>query len=256
MNRKGDLATTLLTLMIVVLYITTIFIFYSGSGKVESNFIEPTFIDGAYALEKEAKFNINSAGERAFVNSYSDVASQGLFGKLNEGSSSSDDLKKVMAEKFFEYFKADQGLKDYSNYRQFENFEVSINENVVLKSSDFPISRRAIFEKGVRAYLWGFIPLPYKTTTEVLGAMIIYNPKLNFEFSFDKLGLEKFEKLKSALIACTGKESKELIENCLDGKLLNFDSSVSEVNGKRVIKFETKKSFIINGKSQKISFSL
>src|SRR4030067_693281 len=75
-NKRGDLATTLFTLMVVVLFIATVAIIYRGSSKLEVKTLDSQFIGKVYVHEKEIQFEINSAGERAFIEAYKDVLTQ------------------------------------------------------------------------------------------------------------------------------------------------------------------------------------
>lgn len=251
MNKRGDLATTLLVIMIIVLFLATSFSFISSSGKVETKIFDSRFLESVYLNESQTRFEINNAGESTFVKAYDEIVVSDALAKLNNGGMTSDELNNLVKDKFSAYWKADSLAKKYNK------FETSINGNFVeLNIKEFSIFKSEVVKNEKRVWIWGFIPTWYKTTEQTTMKFVYYKPILSFRFESKSLGLERFDDIKNAFGECKNLVGNGEIEKCLGEKLTNLNAKAQEENGKKIFNFETKKAFLIDGQLRKIRFSL
>lgn len=74
MNKRGDIAVTLLILMAVVLVSTSLFIFNTNTNKVSAEITDSRFLDKTYFKEDRINFYVNEAIEKAIIGFNGDKA--------------------------------------------------------------------------------------------------------------------------------------------------------------------------------------
>ena len=93
-NKKGDIPVTLFVIMVIVLTGFTLFGFAKSNLTSSSRFNDARFVERADFWEEGARFDLTSAGERAFAKSYSENI-----------------IDSELESKFLESFKNDEIIK-------------------------------------------------------------------------------------------------------------------------------------------------
>ena len=80
------------------------------------------------------------------------------------------------------------------------------------------------------------------------------------EFNFTKIGIESFEKIYSVKEQCKNEQNAELIKQCFNNLLVNFNAEITQKQKPDSSKYylatlTSKKEFLINDKFEKIEFS-
>jgi len=243
MNKKASFHVLLFVIFTIVVCSIAVFTFLTNSERVEDKISKVESLNKVYFKEELTKFYLKQAGENAFVKTYNDIASKGDYGieyNLNKEVKLGD-LNKLWKEDFAESF-SENFKAEFLTYKFDENYLLNVQEAV--KRNDFVIKDdfSILFEN-----------LNFKESVE--GVSVLYSPKINLKFDFEKIGLVDFEELYKSKIKCA---SSDNIENCFNEELKNFDTDILKKQGSEgdydFVYLESKREFFIKQRFEKIKF--
>ncbi|MBU3906896.1 MAG: hypothetical protein KKA64_01465 [Nanoarchaeota archaeon] len=132
-NKRGDIAVTILVLLVFITTIISIFVFLTNSRKIEANIVDANVVNSVYLEEGEAKFYLGEAGEKAATKVIKEAYE--LFDKPTD---------EYIKTKFSEEFKSEikiSGISEELKSQIEENkFEVSLENRKIkltLKEAEF-----------------------------------------------------------------------------------------------------------------------
>jgi len=223
MNKKADVSITLLVFMILVLAGFTLFSFAKSSLASVAKFDDVRFVEKAYYWEDGVRFDLVSAGERAFIRSYSELLSQNPFGMTQE------QLDAQVKKNFLVHFGNDGIIKSgYSGNK----FDVVVDEGMLELSTSLMFSDSFASEGGFT--------------------------NLSYSYSFDKkfylkdYGLYSIDEINQTSEKCLKEKEVVKISSCLELGLPSFNSQIGD---NKEITFVSKRKYLIDGAIKPISFS-
>lgn len=256
MNKRADIAITILVVLVLFLTGITLFSFLKSPGKIEEKIINVKFMNSFQLKQQTAEFYLEQAGKNAFVKTYEQFAkgtnqydfianrkSNNYFGELHPK------LKENFIEKFRENFK-----KEISGYLIDDSFsftsEILEKTKQLVKEDKFSLA----FEGEI---------LELKSSELIIedsspNAEVLFIPKISLEFDYEKLGLHSFEKIYRMREYCLSLEGNPEIlnslvrEECLREGLLNFEIGVNEES---LVNLKTEEEFYLDGGFKRIEFS-
>lgn len=259
MNRKGaeSIATTILVFMALVL-IGIALISFVFSRAVEANVADSRFLERIYLEEEKFEAGIWNGAENSIVNNYNEVAASTLqaFGGTKANMEFEIRLKNSM--KIENYIPA----KDETNPVNIDvsqaKTEIKVNNEIVEVNVSGAIIRELLAVKNEkRIYVWKIIPTPWKEEKLEFNSGIKYMPEIYFKFNINEIGLQDFKKINEVLVECKDKEKADEIKACISGELSNFGADVNiGGDGKKSVKFTSKKKFFINNDLKSVEFDV
>lgn len=121
MNKKGDVAVTLLVLMIIVLIGYSLFSF-TRTLSIRGGVLDAQFVEGSYVNEAEAIFNLRVVGEDAVGQSYLSVV------KKASGTNPPSDVYLLLEQEILSRLRASKLDLDYNSLKiKADNEKVVIN---------------------------------------------------------------------------------------------------------------------------------
>jgi len=278
MNRRGDIAVTVLVLMTVFLTGFALFSFYTHYGKIEAYISDARFIESASFQERQIEFYLNDFSERAVLDSYSDLAANGQFTGTGVSKQNSvvvlNDFDKFTSDAALrggiiegikriagEYNFGSVSLDDFKNSLTAGKFNVGVlGDNVNISLEGVPIYVNIVKKDYERIYI-GNIPgigrvIPtLKTKEKIVSSIgIVYTPKFSLIINLESLGLEGYDKINVAAVSCKNNANNNAIQGCFNSELKNFDTAVSDVGNLKKVSLNSKRVFVLNGQLKKIGF--
>lgn len=242
MNRRGDVAITLLVFMIVVLLGYSLFSFYKGASGVGVEVTDSRFVEGMYLNEGVALFNIESAGEKALVKGYRETLNEGVFRKIGAGTANSE-VDGLMRDRVLDALKKEPAVGKY----------VGAGDNlvVVVNGEDIEIDAKNVILPTITA----------KGKEEKVVGVGVYEAKPNITMNLREQGLWGFVEIVSVSRECV-KDNKDLpgsaeaeIERCVEARITTFDVRVSKEGANFVLNFISKKTFYLDKQFKKVDFA-
>ena len=250
-NKKGELWIVALVLLIFLLTTATLFTFATSSDKIEVEISDARFLQDSYIKEGNVKNYLSLALEEAIVEAYKDITdNEGYIedpviinseGEI-EFNDLAADVNSVFLEKVRSNFQSIFLGYDYDEnylikaelYVDSDNFEITFEEAVF----DLSLLEKIPFEDSYKQIVWRYTPL------------------IEVSSSLKKVGLESFEDIYSVKEDCKVFED---IQTCMQNKILNFNIVVEDKkdlsdNEYKLIKFTSKREFLINNNFEKINF--
>ncbi|MEJ2267628.1 MAG: hypothetical protein P8X70_00955 [Nanoarchaeota archaeon] len=232
-SKKAQIEIILLVILILFLVSTTIFSFITNSSKIETTISNSNLVRNIYSKENSIEFYIVQEGKHAIVKTYDFFVRNNKFADSNtkEFAELSQNLRDDFILEFRENFR--QSFQDYSgedikNLKDLVlqgNFNVDFEENIILKIDNL---EEKDFSKRMNI---GFFP------------------KFNLEFDFSDMGLHSFDEVYEVKEKC-----KNSIESECYNDLFNFNVEIEEKESGNLVKFESKKEFLIGDEIRKIDF--
>lgn len=234
-NRKGDLSINILVMLVLLICVSSVFMFLTSNTKAE-------------AVVAGAGLEITSILERHQVEAYCyEVAELALIDAYYAISLENDyvlPLNPLINEKFSE--SVYKGIKNIfsgkgQNYA-YDNVHLLTLRNAILDENQFKRSDFKTDSEGVSFSVSGL----YLSNTGDK-SNVDYIATIQIGTTFNEAGLNSFQEIESAKDSCSGKDSQAEIENCFGEKLDYFYVSAEEKDDKWLIRLESTRSYLING---------
>jgi hypothetical protein len=236
-NKRGDIAVTLLVLMSVFLASVALISFIKDYGKIEAYVINPDFMDNVLYQSQEERYYFSESLRDGLITAYDEDFSNGAFSgrDLNKFK---EKIKKYAIEKINSYSFKSEHLAELKNLMNSGKFEVIVlNDKIEGK-----------FGYGGEMLISDEFSYDEKKMVD-----LAYRPRFTVSFKYLELGLEDFELVGNSISNCKGNEK---IEECLNEKLSNFAASkVSDSGGESMIQITSKRDFVIDGVIKKIQYA-
>lgn len=273
LNKKADIATTLLVLMTLVLVGATLFSFVSGK-KIDKRMVDARFIENLYLKEEQFRFYMRELGERALVESYTDTAKAA---SLTNFEYLADELNEKMKGKFTEELEEER--REYPQHivpsdiiemilGKIDNnqFDVTLSDEILKIETKHIFQDLASIEKPIT------FKILYEPKEILHQIAISYQPKINIKFNLTEEGLHSFAEIIDKRNDCKAKlqeslqsqeglsleERNSLLRDCLAENLKNFNVQVilkkykEEEKEYPFVTLTSKKLFFIDGEFKQV----
>jgi len=253
MNKRADVPLAVAILVIATMAITSIamYSFFMSAGKTQGVVLGVGFVDDVNLKELAINFYVQQAGERAFVKTYKEIADNGDYlelpaikdsGGIYKFAGARKDIDELFKEKFYDNFKNEFAIMEFDEDYLEKDFRKNLlfNKFVFTNFSD---------ENGLKIIIEG---MGIEEGSDAGDVKVVYSPKISAGFNFEKLGLHSFKYLEIVKDECILNPGIMTFEECLNFYLFNFNAKVSDEDA---VSVESKKTFLIGGKFEKIRFS-
>ena len=253
-NKKGDVAITVLVLLVLVVTGAALLTFLNSSQDIEAKILESDVVDIVNTREASSRLYLKQIGEEAYVMTYLNFVEDGRYlkdrtkkslegnsylqiGELSGSNELNEEFIRIFRKNLVNRFRVHnfednpEILKNLFNKINLDEFEVSgSSEKLEVKISDFSVERE-FKEENLK---------------------VTYSNPFSVELSFAKERLIGFEEILEFKQSCVG-DSRI---GCYDGKDLdNFNVEASEILGEVLIKMTSKNEYLIEKEFKKIEFS-
>ena len=257
-NKKADLAVVLLVFLVVLLTLSSLFLFLTNS-RVDSSSVDVSFLDGLLIREKKAEFYLDSFVEQAFVKTYAGFAANKKYmvnQKEKDGAVFFTDVldDSKLNSKFKGEF--DLNYKVLSQERE-KQLSTEIGEDNLDNLKDYEIS---LGDKGAKIRFKNLVF--YERQSSERDSGLIHAPPseyvtdFNISVNFNGLGLHSFKEIYNAKEECKVKQGSEEKEKCFKEKLFNFNVEIIDKASQDyyLVSLSSKRLFLINNELKPVSF--
>ncbi len=250
-NKKaGSPPIVILTILVLVLYTTTLFSFIRSSGKIVAELESPIFlVNPAYAPEEALRFHVSEIGQETLIKTYIEFTQNKEYTYIQNPQS-------IENNAFFDVI--NPNLNESFSQRFIENLNSDINKFNF--GDDENLNKIKSYTKTGKFDGENYFLSVVGYNQEQINpekVSIKYSPEIRLTYSLNNYGLDSFEEVYQAKETC-----KKLIEGVLDcfvDTLPNFMVSYTELtlkDGKHdSLTLTSKRSFLIDGELKKVSFS-
>jgi len=258
-NKKGDLATTLLVFMTLVLVGAALLSFIYSKG-IEATIADSRFIDNLYIKEDQIKFYLTEAGVNSLAKSYDDIVKGDflvsspkkenevlVFDNFNENFAN-DNLKEKFSanlkREIAKYKFNDKTLLEFQKEISAGKFNVDLKDDVFfIEFRDFSIKGGSVIGEKERIWVWGFIPTTYKEEKLKSLISVIYRPAFLISVNITENGLATFKEIYFVSNVCKGEENTA---QCISNRLKVFDVGVQKQDKYKFVSLKSKQKFLVN----------
>ncbi|MAG11157.1 hypothetical protein CMI44_02500 [Candidatus Pacearchaeota archaeon] len=111
LNKRGNIAITILVFLVATLVFSSVFIFFTTSGKASAKIYDAKFLDSVYVKQNLAEFYLRHAGENMKNSGYSKESFKKKFEEYDFDEDYLKELKKIISEDKFNLKKEDKILE-------------------------------------------------------------------------------------------------------------------------------------------------
>ncbi len=245
-NKTGSMHVTLMVFMVATLAIASIFIFATSESNFEGKISDARVVGFTSNVYDLGQFYINQAGEKAFVDSYTELIKDNSFmanpkknsnGDVEFGSLNpnlDDDMLKRISPRFKENFNSYEftnefmiKIKNSINDGKFRIAEENRRFKIVVSNLEFNFSSSSI--------------------------NVIYFPEISSSLDTNKIGLNSFEEIYAAKEKC---KNDEKVKECFEKDLKSFNVYAEQKteDGKKyyLVTLTSKQEFLIDGEFKSI----
>ena len=253
-NKRGDISIVILVFLVVFVVSASLFVFVTSSLKENVKISGAAIVDKVKLQENSVKFHIKQVGEKSVIKTYKEIINNKEYiGDTVILVNNIEPEFKLLNENLNENFKT-KFINNFKSEFESYNFEGDYLKNIqsIIYNNLFDIGFNGeilVFSENKQEF--------YEHSDEI---QVTYQPIIKLEFNFTKIGIESFEKIYSVKEQCKNEQNAELIKQCFDNNLINFNTSVIEKEKPNkekyfLITLTSKKEFLINDKFEKIEFS-
>ena len=221
MNKRGDLAITLLVFMALLIIGVALFSFIVHS-KINAIIDSGSFVDKVVADKQAIEREVFIKGQSLLIEDYY------LKAKNYEVE------KSKLGYYVFSINVVDKGIGFESKWDKGDlQF---FNKDEIVLMNELLIKERSLFFEG----------------EQQANMNIKYSPKIFVKIRLNDIGLHGFDEIDSALNECKIKDEIVKIKECLSGKLANFDVNVDDLKN---VKMSTKSKFYLDKEFKSIELN-
>lgn len=259
-NKKGDLPVVLLVFLVLLVVLTSLFIFATRSQTIIATISDVGIVNQANMKKNSLEFHIFQILENSIVESYKEMIQDGqlvenpsfdtnLYVRFNSLSLTlNEDFSKEFAERF---------------KKRFENYDAQNSELLFQEIKKLVEEEKFVYffnGKKIKISFSETGNLKIQKLSEKIN--VSYSPHISLSTTFGKIGLNDFEEIYSAKEICKIIEEsteEKTIKECFEKELEHFNVEILEkkkTDGETyfVIILTSKKIFLINEKPERINF--
>jgi hypothetical protein len=251
-EKRGDVAINILVVLVLIMAITTLFVFSSHGGDMKARVLNSKVAGGFYVYVEEAKDYLSSSGERALLETYEEFvkgvgANDYIKNRQTNGEGIpnfvglADNLDEKFKNRFSEKFKEDFGKFVFERENLIGLQKVVSEDKFLVEVSGGDVI--------LKINQWEFIERAKEEDKDKI--VILHTPKIIINFDLEKIGLHTFKDLDEVKENCKVKITVGEKKKCFEEGLFNFEIKLEG----EVVKLISKKKFLIKKVIEKFDFS-